>query len=471
MANPRATPLSTRKRLFMLAGVLLCTAVLLEGVLQLAAAASPRVRVLLSPAWSPLRRAAATPSVAPSMPDALLGHRPNSAYPGHDARGFRNPEAISTAAIVALGDSHTYGANVAPELTWTRRLAERCGESVYNMAFGGYGPAHALTLLPEALELKPRIILVGVYSGNDLYDCFNLINERKTHAELASDDPAVRARIAAAEAALPMKQKIDAIWQELYGDLLGPTEACASDALTDSSPDVPTGISFADCQPTEIPPFGPRRLVSEYSKLYGLARAAKDFVCDASVDEKRRTIQRWARAKKQAAGLPHQCVVFEVDGARTILTPRIRLAALDWDDPRIAEGFRVASRSLDEIRDQAAAAGARVVVVFLPTKEYVFENLVRESGQRIGSEYQHLIAAENRLWKEMRRELTAFGIECVDTVPALREALRAGRHPYPEDRDGHPSAAGHEVIAQVVFEALSAESSATSAREIDLGSP
>ena len=40
----------------------------------------------------------------PAIPDAKLGARPNPGFPGHDRRGFRNPEVPASADVVALGD-------------------------------------------------------------------------------------------------------------------------------------------------------------------------------------------------------------------------------------------------------------------------------------------------------------------------------------------------------------------------------
>ena len=49
-------------------------------------------------------------------------------------------------------------------------LASEHSISVYNMAFGGYGPAHNLLQLDEALALTPARIIISIYLGNDFYD-------------------------------------------------------------------------------------------------------------------------------------------------------------------------------------------------------------------------------------------------------------------------------------------------------------
>ena len=107
--------------------------------------------------------------------DQILGHRilPNSG--GHDDWGFRNYERPSSADIVAIGDSQTYGISATSSQSWPAHLSRISELNTYNMALGGYGALHYPHLLEsKALELKPRIIIVGLYFGNDLVDAYNL---------------------------------------------------------------------------------------------------------------------------------------------------------------------------------------------------------------------------------------------------------------------------------------------------------
>ncbi len=90
----------------------------------------------------------------------------------HDARGFRNPSALDSATIVALGDSHTYGISVSSEEAWPHILSAQMDKDVYNMGKAGYGPARNNHNLSIAIELEPRWIIFGLYFGNDFYDDF-----------------------------------------------------------------------------------------------------------------------------------------------------------------------------------------------------------------------------------------------------------------------------------------------------------
>jgi len=110
-------------------------------------------------------------------------HTPHNAFPGGegdhqivhhvDGLGFRNawpwPER---ADIVVIGDSVTFGQNVADDEAWPARLAERAAPSrVINLGLIGAGPEQYLRLSETyGLPLEPRLVLVGVFARNDFWD-------------------------------------------------------------------------------------------------------------------------------------------------------------------------------------------------------------------------------------------------------------------------------------------------------------
>lgn len=88
---------------------------------------------------------------------------------GHDAWGFRNASIPEQADIVTIGDSFTYGVSNAANVTWPSVLGSLSGQRVYNLSIGGYGVAQYEYLLKEyANALKPNMIIVGLYLGDDL---------------------------------------------------------------------------------------------------------------------------------------------------------------------------------------------------------------------------------------------------------------------------------------------------------------
>jgi GDSL-like Lipase/Acylhydrolase family len=87
-----------------------------------------------------------------------------------DADGFRVPALTAERyPILALGDSYTEAANAA--LPWPDVLAQAGGQPVRNLGFRGYGPAEEARILKDyGLKYQPRLIVLGYYEGNDLFD-------------------------------------------------------------------------------------------------------------------------------------------------------------------------------------------------------------------------------------------------------------------------------------------------------------
>ena len=416
--------LRSKKTLFVMLALFGAVAVS-EGLLQILATCSPRVDALLAPSW----RHVATPTTPLYVSDPVVGHRPNPACRDHDRRGFRNARVPGEAAVVVLGDSQTYGVNVARELAWPQQLAELSGRGAYNMGFGGYGPVHSLLLLPEALELKPRLVVVALYAGNDLVDCYRFVYPEDRLPALRSQDPTILAQIAAAAATEPMMERIARVTRSMRGTPTAPPRRA------------------------EQPCFSLRQAVSEHCKLYGLLRAAKESLRPrAAVAQS--ADAAWTAARKHAAAHADHCRVFEHERLRTILTPGYRLCALDFDDPRIVEGQRIALEAIRQIRDEAHAAGGKVMVLLIPTKEYVFHDVVLEAGDEPDEDQMRLAANEAALWNSAQQFLDAEGIPWIDPLPRLRAMLAVGTQPYPVSNDGHPNAAGYRTIAETVHAAI-----------------
>jgi hypothetical protein len=87
-----------------------------------------------------------------------------------DEYGFRNsPPEKATYGIVAVGDSYTFGHNVAAP--WPQRLAEHTGIDVLNLGEGDTGPqAQVDVLRTYGLKKQPQWVIMAYFEGNDLHD-------------------------------------------------------------------------------------------------------------------------------------------------------------------------------------------------------------------------------------------------------------------------------------------------------------
>lgn len=418
--------LNKRQAFFAVVLVLLVIG-LLEMTLGLLAFVSPRVdRLLTSP-----RTLNAIPS---GVPDARLGLRPNPAYPGHDRKGFRNLEVPAKAHIVALGDSQTYGTWVEPEDAWPRQLESMTGKTVYNMAYGGYGPTHSLTMWDEAIALSPKIVIEAFYAGNDLFDSFNHVYNQGQLPGLKSSDPQLQASVREAEQSEPIAKRVSRMFQ------MGTTPVAVDEEATSVTRDG----------------FSPRRLLSQHSKIYGLLRRARYESTRLVNKSNNITQEKWEMEKAHAEAHPAYCQVFSDGQFKTVFTSEYRLSALDLGDPRIAEGLQISLRAIQRMHGFAAARNIRFLVVLIPTKEAVF----RQLWQNPSISYRSLIENEERVWRITRDFLEHNGIEYLDSLPVLREQLATGIQPYQISHDGHPNKHGHKAIAKLVAAHL--ESSKTS---------
>ncbi len=406
------------------------TIAILEVILHILAFASPRVDGLLSKE----NRARA---ISPTLPDEQLGYRPNPAFPNHDAKGFRNPSVPDSAEIVALGDSQTYGTGVAAHEAWPRQLEAYTSKSVYAMAFGGYGPVHSLLLIEEAFELKPSTIIATLYTGNDFFDTFLIVHNHDRAIELRTVDAELQRRIAIAEEAEPILEKVNRA-RGVNSDEDAPASARSDgDAATDQAE---TGSDLARILATT------RGFLSNNSTLYGLIRRIKVEIERRIADP----VDRWNEAKSFAEANSDFCEVFDGGEVKTILTPGYRAIALDIEDPRIFDGYQISMDAIRHMSARAAENGMEFMLLIIPTKELVFKDVYEMPS----STFTRLVQREEEVLRMAEVYLEDNEIRYVNALPALRRQLSSGPQPYDVSHDGHPSKHGHAAIARLVAKVL-----------------
>ena len=357
------------------------------------------------------------------VPDARLGQRPNPTLPDHDAAGWRNAARPERAEVVAIGDSQTYGDEVAQGDAWPQQLARRAGREVYQIALGGYGPVEYDRLMDEALALAPQTLLVGLYSGNDLADAYLSAYPRALAPELRSGDALLVARCEALDARADIKEA----WQRTGDARKGRSGGALQRAL---------------------------QRLDENSRVLALGRAlvhaaagrnaARDYADVGAAD--------FDTLRERAARAGGDLLLPFRDGAlQTVLTPVARRAVVDTGDPRVEEGLRIALVALERMQQRCAASGCRLAVVGIPSKELVFAEHVRARGAPLPTVYAELALRETLVWERIRAALARSGVPLIDTLPALRALLAAERNPYRDDWNGHPIAAGNGAIAEAVL--------------------
>ena len=395
-ARPRRR-LFRRVRLFVI--VVLFVAISLELLLQVLSFI-PQIEAVLG-----------DHRIEPTVEDAGLGFRRNPALPDYDERGYRNPSVPETTDVITLGDSQTEGCAVSREHAWPTVLGQMLDRPLYNMASGGYDPSQYAVQIDEALQFKPKVVVVAVYAGNDLVTMWQSVWRANRAAFLRTpltEDPAADAESVKAdriEVVVTRKLRHRGFWHGLG------------------------------------------EFIKSNSKIYGLGRAV-----DRGLLQRRQgdmPNQRWSDMMEVANRVgPDVMMPVEVEGSgRTMLLPSYRLVGVDPADPRVPESIRLIMASLRHIRDRIGQT-ARMQVVLIPTKETVLAPWVQNPESH--PVYQQVLAGEAAAMSEIRAQLEADEIPAVSVLDALRAAVTAGNFPYRNNDDGHPNKHGNRAMAEAV---------------------
>ncbi len=361
-------------------------------------AVSLAVAVLLSEAGARLFLNPADYLSATTVEDEILGIRIAPGAAGFDAWGFRNRSVPSTARIVAIGDSHTYGNNARMADSWPSVLASVTGRTVYNLGLGGYGPNQYYHLLmTRALKLKPRWIVCGLYMGDDFENAFLMTYGRDHWASLRRER-----------------------WGEVDADIWGPSDPASSwhgRARTWLSRN---SVIY--------------RLVVHGPVLGSLKAAVQ--------------IRRGGRGQDPSTA----SIRISETGVEEAFRPLGIRDRLDQNSAAVREGMRVTFELLGRMDKACHEHGCQLVVVLIPTKETVFaERLSRDPQMHLGRAIADLVMNETRARESVLAFLARAGIPHVDTLPALRLRTTDGLYTR-SDRDMHPGPNGYRVIGEAVAE-------------------
>jgi len=345
------------------------------------------------------------------VPDEKLGFRIEPNAPGHDAKGFRNKAVTEQADIVAIGDSQTWGINANIDEAWPQVLTVLSGHSTYNMALGFYNTVDYWALTEEALQLSPKIIIIGLYPGNDLWGAYNRVYSNDTYSWLRTS--------------------------QMENRLLGDTVLSQSVDVKGEQAEYATWLEqsiFGDLG----------RELNKRSRALRLLWRSWRIINDSQY----KADEAWALAH------PDQGVVYEKDGIRSILEPGYRLPALDLDDPCVGEGLRISKEMLLLINSETKRANVQLLVLLIPTKETVYAEAVETLQGELTPTYTELVQMEKRVRSEIISLCTENDIQYVDALPSLTEAIQRGEEIYPHYINGHPLPRGYSVIASTVSKTL-----------------
>lgn len=337
-----------------------------------------------------------------------------------DKNGFRNSEILDKYDIIAIGDSQTFGMHTND--IWTKQLSEISRLSVYNMAVGGYGPVQYSFLTDKALQFEPKVIIWGLYLGNDIFDAYYLPYERdstKYWSHLKNEE--VERRLKAEK--LPPFPYEEVNPKPRYVQI-------------QEDPSLILKIRVFLRKHYIFYAFLGDRTRSWRERL-GLAKTEEEIKVEYD--------RQWAKEN------PDLGFAYETEKIDTVFTSQYRLTVLDTNDPRIAEGLRISLDLIEVAKEKLDEAGVKFLIAIIPTKETVYSERLEQENFPVTDQYQKLIESEARVKKQIIDFLIEKEIYHVDILPAFQAMLQKNIAVYPHYHDGHPVVAGYLAIAESIY--------------------
>jgi len=333
--------------------------------------------------------------------DPILGWVPSpSAMAGFDKWGFRNRKVPESADIVAVGDSHTYGNTARMMDSWPYVLGRATGRQVYNMGLGGYGPNQYFYLTKtKALQLKPKVIVWGLYMGDDFDNAYEITYGLDYWASL----------------------------REL--------KAQNVKANITETPQTDTYIKRM------------RVWLSRHSVVYQL-------LFHSGFGGRVQGEVQIRNASQLYPGVATSLIIPDKN-IQEAFRPKALLKGLDQQDPRVREGMRITYKLIKDTDEICRQNGIQFVIVVIPTKEMVFSEYLEHNTQiPLSDVISKLIANERLAESETFTVLRENNIPYVYPLAKLKNSVGQGLYARTAS-DMHPNKNGYQIIGASVADALS----------------
>ena len=347
--------------------------------------------------------------------DPILGHRLLPFQSGHDARGLRNNSAEGYFPVVCIGDSQIYGTSIPRHAAIPQQLGAIIKQPVYNMALGGYGPIQYYQLFLDSRKMKPLTTIIAIYLGNDLLDAYFM---------------AIR----------------HGYWKWLLKKIGDENELSIISRCS-----LPYEHSFqkVEYQDPETITTKMKEGGSIIYKIHAALRLHSALYALSYEGLVKPLIQRIFERSVHLQ-LPGAFYTPQVD---TIFTPGIRLRVLDLKDERVRIGLLLTKRII-ELMAESVKGKNELTFIFIPTKENVYYDFLRDKKIALPAEYECLVHYEREITKWLSKIITANGLGLVDIFPPLTKAVAEGEVLYHHSSDGHANAVGNRIIATSISRAL-----------------
>lgn len=161
-----------------------------------------------------------------------------------------------------------------------------------------------------------------------------------------------------------------------------------------------------------------------------------------------KSAETWAKDR------PDEGVIYKKNDIHNVLQPAYRLPAMDLEEPAVVAGLHITKEVLRLIKVETEAADVELLILLIPTQEAVYAEAVGTLYGHLNPSYAKLVQMEIGIKNELVTLCNENGIQYVDALPRLTEALNQGENIYPSHLDGHPLPKGYFVVATSVNDIL-----------------
>jgi hypothetical protein len=268
------------------------------------------------------------------------------------------------------------------------------------MGMGGYGPNQYFYLLKNrALSLKPKVIICGLYMGDDFENAYSITYGLDYWASLRS---------------LQLRPANYNIWDT-----------------------APVDVSWN--KKTRV-------WLSQHSVIYQLVFHGPLMGL----------LQGEYQIRHASEIYPGVATTLDIPEKHILeaFRPEGLAVRLDQQSAAVQEGMRITFELLKQMKELCDQHRVQFVVLVIPTKERVFsEYLEHNSKLPMRNVLDGLISNEQIARAKTFQALTEAGITYVDALPALREGITNQLYARTA-ADMHPNQNGYKIIAEAVVREL-----------------
>jgi len=309
--------------------------------------------------------------------------------------------------MIALGDSHTYGYNVASEDSWPQILGRKTNMTVYNFGVGGYGVLQYYHLFNEAIKMNPKHIIVGLFLPNDLRDtCWTLNNVPHWQTWARNNNFNI-------EPCIENQKKNQIIFQD---DLALKFLKTASQSSLLSALDHLFNNKF---------------IKKTKSKRY-MTLLSPDLV-------PRDPIQ--VQDANNNTKLPYLYINVGVNN-------------IDLNKAHIQSSFQMVKYILNEMKLRCDEANIKFGVLLLSSKHSVYYERLKSLGINVPEQFDKTMETEKKLKTAFIEFFKNNDTLYFDSEPYMERAIASQKNVYRNAGDYHPLKPGYEAYANAVYDGL-----------------